>query len=867
MTTGTRVMWTALVAGGLALGFAAWRSSDGAFAPRALASTVSARTDEAELRPETTVDVQPARSAVESDAPSGLRVVDGTSGRPVAGVEVHLIDFAMLAPEGVSKVLLGQSFTPSAVLRRVASIHTSDAHGFVRSIPPEFDLAVVDTGERFGWLARGAETPAAGPTLTLNPNSVTIVTVRDAEGRPAPGVTVSLRARHVDERSRTFGYLSTGAAGSVSFPLVDQWAVAAHVAEALELDFEFESVLHLGARLVTEPFDPRTVEGLDLSIPPSAAIAVRVVDARGRTPRSPVQLSIRGAAAGDPGLRVLTDASGVGVFPHVSPGADFEIIATTLPSIDPLDALELDSDPSLRSTLTVRAPGAGFRSEVDWTLDAYESVFLARFVEADGHEAWRSPVQVTLAEVGGFSRTRIVRPSETDESTFLFWFAETPGGPVAGERDFELRFTSVTNGADEGKRELRATRAIRPGEPHVHDLGQIVLESAAVRLAGRVVDRNGAPVAGARVSLVLARTEPLPAVVRGDDPRASWLDEKRFEPAAYSDAGGWFLVPDDGESWPGLEGGAWTAEVAKDGFQRLGPVPFLAGEVERLFELEELSVVHGTVLLDEALDPSAFEVLTMTDDELIPTGRRFLVAPDGNFRIEGAPYGALALLVRDTSSGTIVERLEGIEPRPVSDPGEGLRIDLRGRVTATTVELVGPDGRSVEGFVQLLPPAGASEAAQPRAALSMRAMGARRLRGERTFSFVAFAPVDLIVGARGFRTRLLPEVQGAVRIELEAGLAVDFEARCDDPGAIPWSALTLVATPQDPSLGFASGRWTGAFESRRCAAALDRPGPHSLEVEWRHDGADDDGSLRTELRRLGLFRGPSCVRNSTPRCR
>lgn len=211
------------------------------------------------------------------------------------------------------------------------------------------------------------------------------------------------------------------------------------------------------------------------------------------------------------------------------------------------------------------------------------------------------------------------------------------------------------------------------------DLGAVVLQPGA-RLAGRVVDPRGRPVAGAGIFLA----ERLPS-------RQSWEQTLRGEPDAESGRDGSFAVDDLARGVP------LHLLVKADGYIAAavrGVRPPVRGPL--LVRLEPAAVLHGR-LLDEAGNPVAGARVNLTWQEVLaddprerPVGeaieRSSVSKADGRFEIVNVPAGEVSLDVR--AQGFLpIEGFEAAVPAP--DPERELVLRLRrgarleGRVTTT----------------------------------------------------------------------------------------------------------------------------------------------------------------------------------------
>lgn len=300
---------------------------------------------------------------------------------------------------------------------------------------------------------------------------------------------------------------------------------------------------------------------------------------------------------------------------------------------------------------------------------------------------------------------------------------------------------------------LHAVEAEREGFAPARQLAdsttpvRIVLRRGALAI-GRVLDEEGLPVAGARVSLTPESEEGAPSA------------DRPFQAAADPD-GRFRLLR--------VSAGRFGLRVESPGFAAVSMDDVLIPEQEAEVDLGEIRLPPGGaiegILTDRRGRPveKAWVRLSPSDPEDFeaasrPLGRQPEIGPDGRFRIESLPRG-LRVDVEVHHPSLLTAVVAGVEV-PTAQP---LRIRLE-------------HPRTLSGRV-------ADDRGEPVAGASVQASGDQaRTDAEGRFVLSRLSPgkVDLQASAPGYRTRAMPQVPvpedgdaEPVEIVLEPGTSLE----------------------------------------------------------------------------------------------
>ncbi|HVR99800.1 MAG TPA: carboxypeptidase-like regulatory domain-containing protein, partial [Thermoanaerobaculia bacterium] len=431
------------------------------------------------------------------------------------------------------------------------------------------------------------------------------------------------------------------------------------------------------------------------------------------------------------------------------------------------------------------------------------------------------------------------------ESVVEGWVTDTHGAPLAGARIrahadsgpgsgtdlFEARRSRrpLETGAD-GRFQIRGfsegaklhVRATAPGYAETEVKEVEVPQSASLRLqlrplgrvVGQVVDPDGEPVAGARVT----------------ESRGSKRD------AAITDGQGHFRIE--------TGSGAVELEVRAEGYK----ARTWRGEVPERGETEpaEIALEHGEVLEGRALDltlDAGVEISgTVRDAASAPAagvevilsaegGKRYqrvYSAPDGSFRFANVAAGTLRLLARKRDLGSAKQELEAAG-RPLQ--GLDLRLEAGGMVKG---RLLGIRPADVAGMYVLAFPAGTPEGARDHLG------GKGRVYQSGTYEVLDLPPGDWTVGAMAPGGRevtatvtLAPGMKEAVLdLDLSGDLTLSGVIQVDGAPAYHRAAVVLRSGEQGAGGGsHADAGLDGGFRVTRLT-----PGTYTLWVQIQSAG-------------------------------
>jgi protocatechuate 3,4-dioxygenase beta subunit len=515
---------------------------------------------------------------------------------------------------------------------------------------------------------------------------------------------------------------------------------------------------------------------------------------------------------------------------------------------------EVPVPPEEKGTIAVRLPAG--RTVAGRVLDAATRKPLpGALVWSDGHRAVRADVEgrfriqafsgaatVDAAAAGHLPSSAEARPGDGQPLTFALPPAtaldgvvtDGSGRPVAGAevqaRSASSRFRDETpeisarSGAD-GRfhlaslaigqmYEVAATRAgfaAATLSVEAVPAGKSVPLRIVLRhgssVAGRIMDREGRPVAGAELILH-------PASRRGQ----SWEGET----TARSDSAGRFELGDLGP-------GRFDLQATHHGF---APTTVHGVEIPtapRTVDLGEMTLVPGAVIEGRVTDrrgaPVAQAEIDFGCSDFFPMGRPrsaqsqpAATGPDGRFRFEDlAPESSCSLIIRH--AGYTTARLPGVKA-PTSEP---LRVELAA-ARVLNGRVVGPLGEPVQGAsIDQIETRQIRLGGSGSGMTSSESGGRTDAEGRFQLNELAAGPVDLIVSAEGYKRRTLngieaPEAGGPeLAISLEKGEALT--GKVVDSHGEPVAAAALHALPEEPL----------THGSREVEAVTDGDGRYRLE--------------------------------------
>ena len=593
-----------------------------------------------------------------------------------------------------------------------------------------------------GWTWLQDEAPSE-VRIELRPAKPLRLRVVDGAGRPRAQVPIEM-TEATRERELIAAGIRSGDDGTVELhpfevvpPTHGQNPALIRVALAVPL---LERVS--GSERLVDPRHPPD-EPIELKLPPSGTLAVRVVDGGGsplrdasgwfeagtveqgdaRDPRRQIALTRRLR-----GRIPLTD--GAGELTPVGLGLTFELGAYCVGHGG--------------KSLVVAGPRTdGERVDVELPQPFESPTVSGRLVDAGGRPCAnvRMLVEFTRIGTGSFDRER--DPSSGGETDIegRFRVSREP----TRERSTLLRFTVYDAETSWGMRGERQVDASTGGSL---DLGDVTVEALGVLAAGLVVDRRGVPVEAALVN-VSARP---PGPWRGRDGFFTVFGlggvsgaDGRFE--IRGPVGNEELLLEASSSFHHAEGQVEAAPGARD-------VRIVVTRPRR---------IEVATRLDESVPPSAIRIQTRSDDHA-PWRWEIPLLPDGTRSVEVGDVSSTDLrfvargLERDLIELLVVPHVvlsdDASPPDPRLSPA-----DLRGRLVVTRLRVVDGDGRPVAGARASLwsePRDGSGDAAFDAAEIDAHSdLVSRNYRGSPpSFEATADGEVDLVASSAGLAVEL-----------------------------------------------------------------------------------------------------------------
>lgn len=516
-----------------------------------------------------------------------------------------------------------------------------DANGIFHAPAPLAVGCVIARAEGLlGWSLVLRSSP--DPTyIELEADETLLVRVLDAAGAPAPLARVALRQRWPADAGEPdiadLAMVTTDADGLASFPHFRGLMQAAW-------DFDAQHVLTVAepfAQPVEVEFDPTRPPGetIELRLPACGSVVLEVEgDARG------AQFSLALASAsgvaeelelqGGEFLRPASD--GQASFPYVGLG----LLVTPKSVVDGRVTLHEGS-----TALGPSRPGEERRLRIDVQAEPKpERRMVGKLVGPALRTSGATRVDIELRgqDLSGAAWTQNLRVLVLPDGRFLIPLLREAAGPtqlefrVLGPRDELVGETELTAIAHAGIAEL--------------DLGEIFLDARSMLVAGRVVDRNGKRVVGARVSALGTRTSAASVQARG------W--QRAQELQTYSGPDGAFELRGDPE-WTALGVSAWSSDGASE-FRVVEP-----GTRDVVLTLAADGALAGSVSLAGGL---AREYLTVTvrpeGESSTPRGatpmRRSELDAEGAFVVRGLAPGSYTVSVYASGAPVEVAQVQGV---------------------------------------------------------------------------------------------------------------------------------------------------------------------------------------------------------------
>ncbi|MDF1799873.1 MAG: sigma-70 family RNA polymerase sigma factor [Planctomycetota bacterium] len=489
-----------------------------------------------------------------------------------------------------------------------------------------------------------AERAATGPRLSLRPTPAKRVQVRvQADGAPAPGAQVCLRAGLARGRTSTVLSAETGPDGRLELvgfdllplpqvgPAPTTWAVALAVpgATSRELYFEPEVTSTPGA------------QPLGLRLAPTGSLDVQLVDAGGAplAHDGEARLTVDGAQVFVPLV------AGRAHFAHVGLGKQLQLVAQL---------------PDLGATWAAEARGPAGRDQavlVEVRRPDFPRL-TGRALAPDGRPLADAELFLSLQSRAGKEQQRKWLRTSAD-GRFEVQLNDERGGILASDRQHRVLLL---------QRGLRGWSGVGTGElveinDALTDLGELVVQPRAGWIRGRCVDADGQPLEGLLVSA--------PQEFEGLASHFTTAADGRFELLGL---------------WP-LRASLTISSADRPRIESLLAAP---GETDQVIVVPEGAVLRGSLLVDAGVDASDFVLRARALDgggEVNATARE-----GGLLRLGRLSAGdhQLSLLHhgKEARDLGVVRLRAGEEFAPPHLDG----IDLRGSFEAVGVRLEDADG-------------------------------------------------------------------------------------------------------------------------------------------------------------------------------
>ncbi len=743
-----------------------------------------------------------------------VQVVLRETGAPVPGARVQV-----LAPtEEMSAEIESAFFTGTtleALFEQFGTSRTADAEGRAR-VPRPTDMALVaaSKGDLYCVLELNEEyEPLSAESvlrLEIETEPALRIRVRDQTARPVAGVTVALRVGDGDDFSFDLMRVNTDAEGVGTLPHARAFSRAFSPSEDASIHAAIVAVLLEAARV---PLDLEKIpaEPVDLVLPPTGAVRVRLQDSAGNPLREELPVALSRArenpeddddwlAPGMPGFGASTalGTNGEVLFPFVGLGLVIQVSAlfpgapkaTTVQARGPTQPGE-SVEVVLREALDYPILLAALRDAQDAPVSGRAVTVQVMHSNADG--SW-DEAQHLEADEDGHVRLPLLLERES-ASLAIEWSVRGDDGdpPLIGRSDL--------------------ARLPVPGE---NDLGVIRLVAAPVLAAGRVVGPDEAPIAGAQVT-------PSRRTRYGEDPEEFYWESVgslRTQTAAdgrFTLYGPW-NEPElqlEAEAKGLLSASLTTRAGARDIEIRLGAAAALEGRV----------VADAGVNLDAIQVSLRYPDMPLTDD---PDGHDASVGVDsdtGRFRFQPAPPGVADLVLEVRRLLPPGEPLLVIPSVQVGGPPDARLdpVDLRGKLHGCRIHVTGEGGVPLERF-DAWPVANPDQAGggwlghvevislQPLGEVSVNSPGWREVR------FTPTGPEAEVVLPRGYEVRILTA----------AGAVLHGDRR-----------LACFLMPESGGIAWMRGTSMVFDDSGVALLQVSNAGPYLIEF-FLTDGAEDD---------------------------
>lgn len=730
-------------------------------------------------------------------------LVEAATGRAVPGAEVCVLAHDEWRPLSLAEQTQG------------APIFRSDSAGLV-AIP----YAGVGPRRIVAWapgllgseriaLPDPLDTPAR---LELHPDWGVTAEVVHADGQPAAGVRLMLALQNASVSSET------DAAGRVRYEHVGYVCATSGARARLGVDLLLEPALTL--EFASQPAEP-----VRFRLPALGGVALTVLD----TDRQPVadgtQLELGLVRPGEArdvspfapdrrARRFELARGGSARFEHVQLGHELELI------------VRLPAAVAERKSYFLGPTRAGEWLEHTLVLEQDQSVLEFRALEAPGRPLVETELELLLSLRASFTRNEHAQQARTDaEGRFRL---ELPG--ELQEHD-SRNLRVLARDASLGAR-VDLGRSFPPG---LVSMGDLLLESAPLLVAGRVVDASGAGVSGAAIELEQAITED-------EEGRRFWYWEELPQELVSGPDGAFALhalldakelrlrarMGDGGSARVRTAVGTSALELRLERSGSLAGFLLLASSVP--------TAALGLALAPEQAEsqadvqPSDTQLFDLHTDEPQPGA----LEPDGSFALGGLLPGRYRFSVRTESGAPLAEI-----PAVVIESGQECRdprlqgLDLRASLHARRFTLLFPAPVSrLQGTLQYHP------SGEPGA---LRHLGFH----ENPFVLVTeLARFDGVLAVPGHRSVRLEDVGGDREIALIPALRVRLvlppEVALPEPPTYLKAALAPLDDPHRIDWG------AEIFDERR-EALSSAPAPGTLKVVWLLERRSNGGAMASTL--------------------
>ncbi len=592
-------------------------------------------------------------------------------------------------------------------------------------------LCVASDGELRGsvWVTSRAD-EAVGLRLALAPRFV--VEVRDVEGRPIADALVALEAWSggfplvAQPAGRTDGE------GRAEVRQFAPWLRSTGVVDWSVVLADAFVPTRIG---VAYRPDPPPSTPLVLETPPLGSVRLCFVE-EGGAPRAP-DASVEVSSSGLSRAPRWIDEPGPDLrLGHVALGTT--LVVTLYGELGPSEPTHVvgPSEPAeeVVASIVVRSPRAQ-----QPTLGTGEILLAGRALDPDGRPLAGEELEIELAWAETWGRL----PLQTDaEGRFQHVIGTANGSPTA---PIEGRLVLTRSDRRGLQAELRIETLPQNG---IVELGAVRFARLPGIVAGRVVDAEHAPVAGARIEL--AEIAPTARVLH--DPGITSFASGRFEVLRYE------------SRMIGVQPELQVRAVSTDaGLSRW--TAFERGRTDVVLRLEPPAWIEGELALPSGVEPSDVR-LEVVEQGAAPAGSDAAASPsdDGRFRVGPVSPGPADLYVwLDPRHGSDVGL---VAVRAIAAGGAAdsrlAPLDVRGALRAYELHVLAPDG---------------SPAASPRLvyehlgrAVFVPYVGSA---GRRAFRLVAPPPPLVVrIDASGMRSKSAPLEPGVTSVRLEPGLRV-----------------------------------------------------------------------------------------------